>query len=92
MTDKKFFECSLELSSEFDRYVLLRPDIAEKIPSNALIIFLLENDEEFNKKSLAIAHKRRERKQPVVKIKVQKILPPLMTRLVNPKLELSARI
>jgi len=92
MTNKEFFERTLELSTEFDRYVLSHPETAEKIPQDALIVFLLENDSAFNKKSLEIAHKQCETGHPVVKVKVQKLLPPFETRLVNPQLELAANI
>ena len=92
MTEKEFFNRALEISTEFDRYVLSHPEIAEKIPQDALIVFLLENNSEFNKKSLEIAHKHREANQPVVKVKVEKLLPPVETRLVNPRLELAASI
>lgn len=92
MTEKEYFERALEVSTEFDRYVLSHPEIAEKIPQNALVVFLLENEPEFNEKALEIAHKQREPNQPVVKVKVQKLLPPIETRLVNPQLELAVSI
>ena len=92
MTDKEFFERALEVSTEFDRYILTHPEMAEEIPQDALIVFLLENDSEFNEKSLEIAHKQREPGHSVVKVKVQKLLPPFESRLVNPQLELATNI
>ncbi|MDO8734436.1 MAG: hypothetical protein Q7K21_04690 [Elusimicrobiota bacterium] len=92
MTDKEFFDRAIEISTEFDRYVLSHPDIAEKIPDGALIVFLLKNDTEFNTKSLEIANKRREPNQPLVKVSMEKLLPPFETRLVNPQLELAVSI
>jgi hypothetical protein len=88
MTDKEFFDRVVEISSEFDKYILSHPEIAEKIPDGALIVFLLKNDTEFNKKSLEIAHKQHELNQPLVRVSMEKLLPPFETRLVNPQLEL----
>lgn len=89
MTDKDFFNLALELSTEFDKYILSHPEIAEKIPQDALIVFLLEDDPEFNKKSIEVSNKQREINQEVVVVKVQTLLPPFESRLVNPKLEFS---
>jgi len=88
MTDKEFFDHAVEISSEFDKYVLSHPEITEKIPDDALVVFFLENDPEFNKKSLEIAHKQHKPNQPLVRVSVEKLLPPFETRLVNLQLEL----
>ena len=92
MTESRFFDCVLELSTEFDRYILSHPEMAEKIPQDALIVFILENDPEFNEKSLEIARKQHQPNQSIVKVKMQELLPPMETRLVNPKLELALNI
>ncbi len=90
MTDKEFFERSLEISTEFDRYVTVHPEIAEKIPVNALVVFLLEQDPEFSEKSLVIAHASHESHQPVLLVKVERLISPMETRLVNPRLEVAS--
>ena len=71
MTDKEFFEKSLEVSTEFDRLVLAHEEIARKIPDNALIIFELEDDPEFTAKSREISLRQREPGQPVIKVKIK---------------------
>ena len=38
MTEEEVFVKNLILSTEFDRYILEHPDIAEKIPLNAQIV------------------------------------------------------
>jgi hypothetical protein len=38
MSEKEFFGKNLVLTTEFDRYVLERPEIAEQIPLNAQIV------------------------------------------------------
>ncbi len=90
MTDKEFFEKSLEVSTEFDRFVLSHEEIAAKIPNGALIIFEIEDEPEFTAKSNQIALAHKELNQPIVRIKIKRLLPPLETRLLEPKLDFSA--
>lgn len=90
MADKEFFEKSLEVSTEFDRFVLTHEEIASKIPNNALIIFVIEDDPEFSAKSKEIAMMHKEPNQPVVFVKIKSIRPPEESRLIEPKLEFVA--
>jgi hypothetical protein len=52
ITDEEIFEKNLILSTQFDRYILEHPEFAEKIPVNAQIVLLPEDDAEFRKKTL----------------------------------------
>ena len=88
MTDKEFFDKSLTLSFEFSRYAIAHPEIEEEIPKGALVVFLLEDDPDFNKRAMELALAKKETDQPVVIVKVQKLLPPTESRLVNPRVEL----
>jgi hypothetical protein len=88
MTDKEFFDKSLVLSFEFSRYVIAHPEIAEKIPKGALVVLFLEDDPDFNKWAMELAQTKREADQPMVIVRIQKLLPPTESRLVNPRLEL----
>ena len=88
MTDKEFFDKSLTLSFEFSRYVIAHSEIDEQIPKGALVVLLLEDDPEFNERAIELAQAQRETSQPVVIVRVQRLLPPTESRLVNPKLEL----
>lgn len=88
MTDKEFFDKSLTLSFEFSRYVIAHSEIDEQIPKGALVVLLLEDDPEFNERAIELAQAQRETSQPVVIVRVQGLLPPTESRLVNPKLEL----
>lgn len=87
MTDQEFFERSLELSTEFDRYVLAHPEVAERIPPDALIVFQLADDPAFSQRSLELARTHRASNQPVLLVQVQTLRPPLESRLVNPRIE-----
>jgi hypothetical protein len=88
MTDKEFFDKSLTLSFEFSRYIIAHPEVEEEIPKGALVILLLEDDPEFNQRAMELAQSKRETDQPVVIVRVQRLLPPTESRLVNPRLEL----
>ena len=88
MTDKEFFDKSLTLSFEFSRYVIAHSEIDEQIPKGALVVLLLEDDPEFNERAIELAQAQRETGQPVVIVRIQRLLPPTESRLVNPKLEL----
>jgi len=88
MADKEFFDKSLVLSFEFSRYVIAHPEIEEKIPKGALVVLFLEDDPDFNKRAMELAQTKREADQPMVIVRIQKLLPPTESRLVNPRLEL----
>lgn len=92
MTDKEFSDKSLTLSFEFSRYILAHPEVEEQIPKGALVVLLLEDDPDFNKRAMGLAQAKREELQPVVIVRVQKLLPPTESRLVNPKLELVSNL
>ena len=50
MTDQEIFSKNLILTTEFDRYILEHPEFAEKIPGNAQIVLLPDDDPELRKK------------------------------------------
>ncbi|MEW6417122.1 MAG: DUF5647 family protein [Nitrospirota bacterium] len=60
------------VSSEFHRYLMENEDFADKIPSNALIIFQIEGEDEFNRWHKEISLKNREKDQPIIYISVKK--------------------
>jgi len=92
MTDKEFFDKSLTLSFEFSRYIIAHPEIEEDIPKGALVILLLEDDPDFNELAMELAQTKKETNQPVVIVRVQRLLPPTESRLVNPRLELVSNL
>ena len=88
-TEEEIFEKNLILSTEFDRYILEHPEFAEKIPVNAQIVLLPEDDEELRNKNLELAEAQREPGQPVIYVQIEKVAPQ-MSRLVNPILRTEA--
>jgi hypothetical protein len=89
ITDEEIFEKNLILSTQFDRYILEHPEFAEKIPVNAQIVLLPEDDAEFRKQNLEIDKAQREPGQPVIYVQIDKVAPQ-MSRLVNPVLRTEA--
>lgn len=92
MTDKELFEKNLEISNEFSKYVLNRPEIEDKIPPEALVVFIVENDPELSQCNIEMARRRREPNQPVVFVKIKGIRPAEETRLIEPHLELAVNL
>lgn len=60
------------ISTEFHRYLMEHEALSENIPTNALLIFQVEGEEEFNKWHESLSLKNRETEQPVVYVSVKK--------------------
>lgn len=90
MTEKELFEKNLEISSEFSRYIVVHPEVAEKIPRDAEVIFLLESDPELSRQNLKLAKELKKSGTPVVFVKIKSIRPIEETRLIKPHLEFAA--
>lgn len=84
-----FEKLQREIGWEFDKYILANPDFADSIPLGAQIVFLLENNPEFNEWSKRVNEAQREPGQPIVYIKIRNLIPPQVSRLVEPQLELA---
>lgn len=89
MTEQELFTKNLKLSREFDLYLVEHPEVAERIPANALIVLLPEDDPDLCAKNLESAQARREPGQAIVSVRVGTLTPP-RSRLVNPKVEVAA--
>jgi len=88
MNKKELFEKNLVLTTEFSRYVLEHPEIAKRIPKDALIVILPEYDGKLAKENLKMAKAKREKNQTMVLVRVKKLAPIRKSRLVNPTVEL----
>ena len=60
------------ISTEFQRYLMENEELANKIPANALIIFQIEGENEFNKWHKETSLRNREAEQPVIYVYVKK--------------------
>jgi hypothetical protein len=90
MTEKELFEKNLEISSEFSRYIIAHPDVAEKIPRDAEVIFLVESDPELSRHNLELGRKLKEGGLTVVLVRIKGIRAVEESRLIEPHLEFAA--
>lgn len=88
MTKDEAFAKNLELSFEFDRYLIEHPKFAEKIPFDALVVLLPKYDHELCEYNLKIATKNSEPEQPVVYVEIDGVKPE-KSRLLRLKLKLA---
>ena len=86
MTEQEIFTKKLIFSTEFDRYIIERPEFAAKVPLNAQVVFLPDDDEELCRVNMEIAEKQREEGQQVVYVHIGGVAPQL-SRLTRVSLE-----
>lgn len=89
LNKKSFAYKNIVLSTEFNKYLVEHPEIADKIPDNALVVLLPEDDPALCRKNIALARKHRETNQPVVHVRIKKLAPPPKSRLVQPRLKVA---
>jgi len=88
MNKEEIVKKNIELSSEFGKFMLDNPELAEKIPKEAVIIFIDESDHELTQYNLSLASQAEKEGRPIIKVRI-KGLAPETTRLLEPKLEFS---
>jgi hypothetical protein len=59
-------------STEFHRYLIENEEVANNIPANALVIFQVEGDTDFNNWHKETSLRNREINQPVIYVYVKK--------------------
>ena len=60
------------LSTEFHRYMMENEEFTESIPANALVIFQVEAEDDFNDWHKETSLKNREAGQPIIYVYVKK--------------------
>ena len=60
------------VSTEFHRYLMENEEVANNIPANALVIFQVDGDDDFNNWHKEISLRNREKDQPIIYIYVKK--------------------
>lgn len=60
------------VSTEFHRYIMENDEFAEDIPTNALLIFQVEGEEDFNNWHKETSLRNREVDQPIIYVYVKK--------------------
>ena len=89
MNQKSFAYKNIVLNTEFNKYLIEHPEVGNKIPDNALVVVLPEDDPPLCRKNLALARRHSEKNQPVVHVRVKKLAPPPKSRLVQPRLKVA---
>ncbi|MBU0878153.1 MAG: hypothetical protein KKD55_00895 [Candidatus Omnitrophica bacterium] len=88
MSEEELIRKNIELSTEFGKYLLDNPELAEKISPEAVIVFVDESNPELSKYNLSLAEKAEREGQPIVQVQI-KGLAPEVTRLLQPHLVFS---
>lgn len=83
ITKDEAFAKNLELSFEFDRYLIDHPGFADKIPFNALVVLLPKYDRALSAYNKKIAQQNRMPEQSVVFVEIAG-LKPRKSRLLRP--------
>lgn len=86
MRKEDLFKKNHVLGVEFDRYLLEHPEVLERIPEEAEIFFLPEEDPELSQENLKIAEKRKEQGKAVLLVRIGRLSPP-RSRLQDVRLE-----
>jgi len=86
MRKEDLFKKNHILGVEFDRYLLEHPELLEKIPENAEIFFLPEEDPELYQENLRMAEQRKAEGGKIVFVRIGKLSPP-RSRLQDVRLE-----
>lgn len=60
------------LSTEFQRYLMENEKVGESIPPNAMVVFQVDGDDDFNLWHKRISLRNREKDQPVILINVKR--------------------
>lgn len=88
-SEKRMIEKNLDLIFEFEKYVLDHPDLANRIPRNAVVSVRLQGDDEFNRWSERLAENQREGRQPVYCVTIKKMRP-VRSRIAELRVERAA--
>ena len=60
------------LSTEFQRYVMENEKLGDKIPLNAMVVFQVDGEDDFNRWHKNTSLRNREKDQPVILIRVKR--------------------
>jgi siroheme synthase (precorrin-2 oxidase/ferrochelatase) len=92
MDEQELFSKNVTLSTEFNKYLIEHPEFAEQIPDEAVVILLPADDPKLCAENLRLAEQNRKvddvPDRPVVHVKIERLIPPPPSRLVNPTVEL----
>jgi hypothetical protein len=92
MEEQEIFSKNVTLSTEFNKYLVEHPEFAERIPDEAVVVLLPEDDPELCRENLRLAESNRKiddrPDRLIVRVRIERLAPPPPSRIVNPTLEL----
>ena len=89
MDEQPLAEKRLTLSFEFSRYLIAHPEVAERMPPDAAVIFIVDDDPVFTAQERQLAKRLAAEDQAVVTVHVRGLAPPIESRLIEPHVELT---
>ena len=91
-TNEIFWEIQRTLGWEFSRFTIANPKI--EIPDQAEIVFQIKGNPEFNRWAKSMSRKHHESGRPIVLVKIDRLAPPppVVSRLINPRMALMKSI
>ena len=92
MTEQRLAEQRITLSFEFSRYLMAHPNLAARLPKDAAVIFLVDDDPVFTQHERKLAKRLTKEGQRLVTVHVRGLAPPVESRLIEPEVELSPTI
>jgi hypothetical protein len=75
---------------KLQQYLIVHPEINEKLPKEPQILFILKDGPEFIKHKRRLADNLKKEGQPIIFVEVERVLPPFESRLVNPHIEFAS--
>ena len=87
MTEREAADRNMVLGFEFDRYLLEHPQLAERIPEDALVVLLPEDDPELCEFNRQLAARQRQAGQALVEVAIKKLDPLPRSRIQSLSLE-----
>jgi len=87
MSEKELIEENISLSIEFSKYIFEHSELEAKIPKGAQVVLLPEYDKKLSEYNMTVAEKQREEGQPVVYVKIKKLLAPRLSRVAKAELQ-----
>jgi len=87
VSETEFRDKNISLSIEFSKYIFEHPELEDKIPKGAQVVLLPEYDKKLSEYNLMIAEKQREEGQPVVYVRIKRLLAPRLSRVEEAELE-----
>lgn len=92
VNNKTLTDKIIELSTEFGKYLLDHPEVSDKIPPDAQIVFINRSPggSELTKYNLRLAKLAKQEKRPLVLVKIKGLYPKEQSRLIKPEVEFAA--